>query len=148
MATYYDILGIDPSATQEELRLAYHRRAQLLHPDHHAGASPDVIAEAERSLRELNDAWSVLSDPQRRRQYDASLGFTSGGSPRGRQHAADDRPPTQAADGPGTRLLWMGLAVIGLLLLVDSLGRGLDVAVLGLVFLVVGIVRARKTWTR
>ena len=67
-ASLYDRLGVPPEANASTLRAAYRRRARELHPDVlGAGADPTAMAE-------LNEAWRVLSDPDRRRAYDATLG--------------------------------------------------------------------------
>jgi curved DNA-binding protein CbpA len=54
------VLGVEPSAPLEEARQAYLLRSQLVHPDRHQGAAPRVRAEAERAMRELNDAWLAV----------------------------------------------------------------------------------------
>ncbi len=56
----WTVLGVAPSATYAEVRRAYLVRSQLLHPDRHQGSGPDVMAEAERAMRELNDAWNTV----------------------------------------------------------------------------------------
>lgn len=67
MATYYDLLGVEPGATVEEIQRAY----RLLALRHH----PDVAPDADQStMAAINNAWSVLSDPGRRRTYDEALG--------------------------------------------------------------------------
>lgn len=73
MKTHYDVLGVDPSAGEQECRGAYHLRAQLLHPDVHAGASPEVIAAAEVAMQELNAAWAVVGNPEARAAYNWEL---------------------------------------------------------------------------
>lgn len=67
MATLYDELGVGPSASADDLRQAYRRRARVLHPDVHPGPG------GEEAMRRLNQAWAVLGDPEARRRYDASL---------------------------------------------------------------------------
>lgn len=67
MATHYELLGVGPGATGEEIQRAY----RLLARRHH----PDVAPDADRAvMAAINGAWTVLSDPDRRRTYDASLG--------------------------------------------------------------------------
>jgi hypothetical protein len=66
--TLYALLGIAPDATSDALRDAYRRRAAALHPDRSDGAST-----AHTAMVELNAAWAVLSDPERRARYDAQL---------------------------------------------------------------------------
>ena len=65
----WTVLGVDRSAGYDEARHAYLIRSQLLHPDRHQGASPDVLAEAQRAMRELSDAWLAvqkhLAQPRR-----------------------------------------------------------------------------------
>ena len=61
---YYEILGVARSATDEELKKAFRRLAQQWHPD--VNATP----EADEQFKEINEAYQVLSDPQRRQAYD------------------------------------------------------------------------------
>ena len=60
----YSILGVPAAATTEEIRAAYRRLARQYHPDLNAGP------EAEARMKEINQAYATLSDPQRRRHYD------------------------------------------------------------------------------
>jgi molecular chaperone DnaJ len=64
-ADYYAILGVDPSATTEEIKKAFRRIARETHPDTNPG---DAAAEA--TFREAAEAYEVLSDPERRARYD------------------------------------------------------------------------------
>ena len=57
-------------APPEEVRRAYLRLAREHHPDFHAGGSPRERAEADRRMRQINEAWAVLGDARRRRRYD------------------------------------------------------------------------------
>jgi len=61
---YYKLLNIDTDATQAEIKKAYHALALLYHPD----VNPDD--GAEDSIKKLNEAYSVLSDPAKRQLYD------------------------------------------------------------------------------
>jgi curved DNA-binding protein CbpA len=60
MGDPWAVLGIERSATYDDARRAYLLRSQLLHPDRHQGATPEVLAESERSMRELNEAWEAV----------------------------------------------------------------------------------------
>ncbi|WP_326982732.1 J domain-containing protein [Chryseobacterium sp. MYb264] len=62
---YYKILGVDKSATQEDIKKAYRKLARKLHPD----LNPDD-KEAERKFKELNEANEVLSNVENRAKYD------------------------------------------------------------------------------
>jgi curved DNA-binding protein CbpA len=73
MASYYDLLGVAPDADDEELRRAYLARAQLLHPDRHAGSPEPVRRQAEAEMKAVNEAWSTLKDPEARQRYDLAL---------------------------------------------------------------------------
>ena len=80
---YYEVLGVSKTATDEELKKAYRRLAKKYHPD----ANPDNKEEAEKKFKELNEAYEVLSDAQKRRMYDqfghdGPAGF-GGGNPGG-----------------------------------------------------------------
>lgn len=62
---HYEILGIAPSADQQTIRVAYLARMRAVHPD----LAPND-PQAQRAARQLNAAYEVLSDPERRRRYD------------------------------------------------------------------------------
>ena len=81
---YYEVLGVDKKATDEEIKRAYRRKAKECHPDLH----PDDKEAVER-FKELNEANEVLSDPQKRARYDQfgfedpMAGMGGGGNPFG-----------------------------------------------------------------
>src|SRR4030067_937049 len=62
---YYDVLGVQRPCTLEDLKRVYRKLALEYHPDRNSGNQ-----EAEERFKEVNEAYSVLSDPQRREQYD------------------------------------------------------------------------------
>jgi molecular chaperone DnaJ len=62
---YYEILGVDRNATQDQIKRAFRRLARRHHPD----VSPED-PEAEARFREIAEAYQALSDPERRAQYD------------------------------------------------------------------------------
>lgn len=63
---YYEILGISRDATQEEIKKAYKKLAKKWHPD----LNPENKKEAEEKFKEITEAYQVLSDPEKRAQYD------------------------------------------------------------------------------
>lgn len=85
MATrdFYEILGVSKSATSAEIKRAYRKKALEHHPDRNKST------EAEAKFKEINEAYEVLSNPQKRQTYDQfgpsafhpGSGFSGGGSP-------------------------------------------------------------------
>lgn len=80
-ADYYDLLGVSKSSTQDEIKKAYRRQALEWHPDKHK----DNKEAAEKRFKEINEAYQVLSDPQKRQAYDqfGHNAFSPGGGARG-----------------------------------------------------------------
>ncbi len=74
---YYKLLGVDKSASADEIKKAFRKLAQKLHPDKPGGD--------EKKFKEINEAYTVLSNPEKRKQYDtfgsadgAGQGFNGG----------------------------------------------------------------------
>jgi hypothetical protein len=90
----YAILGVEPDVDADALRAAFRRRAAALHPDRGVGGRAGHVA-----MVELNQAWAVLGDPERRAEYDD-------GRRRGAAPPATPTAPASPAAGPdlfGTR---------------------------------------------
>ena len=67
---YYEVLGVDRSATDQDIRDRFRRLARENHPDRYRGADK---AEAERKFQTLTEAVNVLTNPVKRKQHDSEL---------------------------------------------------------------------------
>jgi curved DNA-binding protein CbpA len=82
---FYRILHISQTATAAEIKTAYYRLAKRLHPDmtgghqhrrdQHDGENNNNKATTEDAFKQVNEAYDTLSDPNKRREYDASMGL-------------------------------------------------------------------------
>ncbi|MBR6452439.1 MAG: molecular chaperone DnaJ [Lachnospiraceae bacterium] len=74
---YYEVLGVDKNADEATIKKAYRNLAKKYHPDMNPGD-----AEAEKKFKEASEAYAVLSDPEKKRQYDqfGHAAFENGGA--------------------------------------------------------------------
>src|SRR3989475_4077711 len=81
---YYEVLGVSRTATLDEVKGAYRKAALKWHPDR----NPENKSEAEAKFRECTEAYSVLSDPQKKQVYDTygHAGLSSSGAGQGFDH--------------------------------------------------------------
>ena len=68
---YYEVLGVDKSASADDIKKAYRKKAKEFHPDLHPGDK-----ECEQKFKEVNEAYEVLSDADKRAKYD-QYGFAA-----------------------------------------------------------------------
>lgn len=68
MTDWYRVLGVSRQASEREIKSAYRKQAKKYHPDAHPGDR-----ECESRFREITEAYTILSDPQKRRRYDEEL---------------------------------------------------------------------------
>jgi len=67
---YYEVLGVDRSASEQEIREQFRKLARANHPDRYSGPNK---AEAEKKFQSLTEAVNVLTNPERRKQHDGEL---------------------------------------------------------------------------
>jgi len=100
---YYELLGVPPNASREEIHSAYRRLARRYHPDVNAGR------DARARFHELSDAYEVLHDPAERARYNRSMGA----QPRTASGAAGPRAQAAGPASAGPRAKAAGPASAG-----------------------------------
>jgi DnaJ-class molecular chaperone len=83
--TPYEVLGIDPGATEETVRQAFLNLLQIYHPDRFADSPPGILAQANRHMQEVNAAYDALAGLKGTTVYYDTPGWTN------RQRAAFTR---------------------------------------------------------
>src|SRR6266511_4888138 len=105
---FYKVLGVPKDASAADIKKAYRKLAQKLHPDANPGDKT-----AEERFKEVGRAYGVLSDPKKRTEYDEARrlrgsaafggGFPGGGFPGGFPEAAEVLDPDPGATGEAAR---------------------------------------------
>ncbi|XP_076299987.1 tetratricopeptide repeat protein 2 isoform X2 [Lasioglossum baleicum] len=67
---YYKILGINKTASTDDIKKAYRKRVMVHHPDRHVTATEGERKEQEKMFKEVGEAYGILSDPKKRSRYD------------------------------------------------------------------------------
>ena len=103
---YYEVLGVDRGADEAAIKKAYRQLAKKYHPDMNPGDK-----DAEMKFKEASEAYAVLSDPEKRRQYDqfGHAAFEQGGGGAG-----------GLADLTSTALTWVTFSVIFLVTFLEA----------------------------
>jgi DnaJ-class molecular chaperone len=86
---YYELLDVDPDAGHDDIRDAFYRFASDFHPDQHGGESAETRALLFAVFKRVNEAYSALTDPKRRKRYDEGLA-------RGEKRLGPERPAAKA----------------------------------------------------
>jgi curved DNA-binding protein CbpA len=117
--TWYDVLGLLPSATVEQVQYHHDAKARLLRPELVAGAPSPVIAAASRAREILAAAWHVLADPANRARYDETAGIHRRG---GGLSLPASNPSEPGAEQPDVDFIVgdAGLEVLGGLLMLGD----------------------------
>ena len=74
MKDLYNILGVEPGASNDEIKRMYHKLSKKYHPDANI-SDPDLIKWSEARMKELNEAYDTLKDPVKRAFYDRQRGY-------------------------------------------------------------------------
>ena len=124
--TYYGIMGLHPAASVIEIRRTYRKLSKKYHPD--TTALPLSIAQTK--FQRINEAYAILSNPERRSLYDLKIGYSRINviqAPQGWEFDTDKQQSTSAYLDPVDRplssgeifvLFLLGLTFIGCILLV------------------------------
>lgn len=67
---YYDLLNVPKNASEKDIKKAYKKLASKYHPDKNVGKSKEEITKNEKTFKEISEAYEVLSNPEKRKEYD------------------------------------------------------------------------------
>jgi curved DNA-binding protein CbpA len=111
--TFYEELGLTAAASVPEIMHSYKNLCKILHPDRHQQAALKKVAECQ--MRRIHQMIEVLSDQERRREYDRSIGMKSAASPVHARSPQDQVSAKPSAEPNSTRSVWLVAALAGML---------------------------------
>ncbi len=133
MKDYYNVLGVEPDASDAEIKRMYHKLSKKYHPDANID-DPELRQWSEARMKELNEAYTVLRDPLRRAEYDRRRGYArSNPGPSSSPTGREPSPMAQLRESIVLRSAAMSALSFGL---VGLLRGGLPVARSGAVAVV------------
>ena len=106
---YYHILGLSKDTSTEEIKKAFRQLASRYHPDH----NPENIQAAEAKFKEINEAYEILGDAQKKWQYD-HLRSLSGNAQSGMENDPRDYPDPVSLQEMLQKLAEMGIIFKGM----------------------------------
>jgi curved DNA-binding protein CbpA len=129
--TYYDLLGVHPSASAIEIRRAYREMSKIYHPD----TTTFATAKATVKFQALNEAYAAISHPERRLAYDLEIGYSrvvvlqptsfhplTSRPDNYRSSAYLDPTDRPLSSGEVAALFMLGITFVGCLILAISIG--------------------------
>jgi DnaJ-class molecular chaperone len=104
---YYDLLGVDRNADQSTIKKAYYKLSRQYHPDRLSGKEKEI---GEEKIKDINHAYDILSDPEKRKLYDSygKKGLNNPDIFMRRQHQQDIVPPIEVEVKLSTRDIYLG----------------------------------------
>jgi len=101
---YYEILGVSPDASQEEIKKAHRDNVFIFHPDRMTGLPESARRRAEEKMKKVNEAYDILGDPEKRQQYHSEWLRQKGGTTTSQQQGDYTIPkPKPVVDPPVIR---------------------------------------------
>lgn len=102
---YYEVLGVRPKASISEIELAFKGRRTQYHPDRYNTADAETLAWATSKMKEVNEAYSVLSEPGKRAAYDRVRAPYGGTSSHHKNSGERSSPPPRPPVGDEPHIL-------------------------------------------
>jgi peroxiredoxin len=112
MKSYYSLMGIEPTASQDEIEKAYKRQSERYDPARVSTMDEEIRRIAVQRTAELQHAYTVLSDPQKRKEYDQSIGLQQ------RREQSTETPAPSQTRHARERWFALGGAIVGVVLIV------------------------------